>query len=153
MTSNSYLPELTRRANINNSMTKSTTKRPGGFEIREILSRNIKHLRKKLGLSQLALSNKAGLAHNYVNDIESMKKWPSPESLAKLLSVLDVEPAQLFTANPLDERQTKQIHIYLDELSARFNAAVGEIKTSYLRFEDDKTERSPLRRTYKPGED
>jgi transcriptional regulator with XRE-family HTH domain len=116
------------------------TKHSNGFEIREILSRNIKHLRKKLGLSQLALSNKAGLAHNYVNDIENMKKWPSPESLSKLLSVLKVEPVQLFIANPLDKKQTEQIQGYLDELSARFKAAVGEIKTSYLQseqFEDD----------------
>jgi transcriptional regulator with XRE-family HTH domain len=133
------LPETTKKADINHGMMKQIN----GFEIREILSRNIKHLRKKLGLSQLALSNKAGLAHNFVNDIENMKKWPSPESLAKLLSVLEVEPVQMFIANPLDEKQTKRIQSYLDELSARFNAAVGEIKTSYLQseqFEDDKPE-------------
>ncbi|MDR1930889.1 MAG: helix-turn-helix domain-containing protein [Treponema sp.] len=107
-------------------------KHPTGLEIREILGKNIKIHRKRLGLSQLALSVKAGLAHNYVNDLENMKKWPSPESLTKLLSVLDVELVQLFTANPLDAKRTKHIETYLDELSDRFNEAVGEIKTSYL---------------------
>jgi transcriptional regulator with XRE-family HTH domain len=109
-----------------------------GLEIREILSKNIKDQRRKLGLSQLALSIQAGLAHNYVNDIENMKKWPSPESLAKVLSGLEIEPVQLFIANPLDAKRSNRIQGYLDELSARFNEAVGEIKSSYLHFEEDK---------------
>jgi hypothetical protein len=34
--------------------------------------------------------------------------------------------------NPLDGKNTKRLHLYLDELNDRFNEAVGEIKTSYL---------------------
>jgi transcriptional regulator with XRE-family HTH domain len=111
-------------------------KRFEGSEIREILSKNIKFYRNRMGLSQLALSARAGLAHNYINDIENKKKWPSPESLAKLLTVLEIEPLQLFVANPLDAKRTKRIQSYLDELSIRFNEAVGEIKSSYLQFND-----------------
>ena len=103
-----------------------------GEDIREIFSRNLKHFRDVKNLSQFALSNKAGLAHNFVNDIENRKKWVSPETIAKLVGVLEVEPYQLFITNPLDSKQTKRINSYLDELNDRFSEVVGEIKESYL---------------------
>ncbi|MDR2210934.1 MAG: helix-turn-helix domain-containing protein, partial [Spirochaetaceae bacterium] len=55
-----------------------------GDDIREIFSRNVKLFRARKKLSQFALSNIAGLAHNFVNDIEHRKKWVSPETIAKL---------------------------------------------------------------------
>ena len=103
-----------------------------GEDIREIFSRNLRHFRSLKNLSQFALSNKAGLAHNFVNDIENRKKWVSPETIAKLATVLEVEPYQLFITNPLDGKQTTRIHSYLDELNDRFSEVVGEIKESYL---------------------
>ena len=103
-----------------------------GEDIRDIFSRNLKHFRSQKNLSQFALSNKAGLAHNFVNDIENRKKWVSPETIAKLAGVLEVEPYQLFTTNPLDGKQTKRINSYLDELNDRFSEVVGEIKETYL---------------------
>jgi len=108
-----------------------------GEEIREIFGRNLKHYRDKKNLSQFALSSKAGLAHNFVNDVENRKKWVSPETISKLVLVLDVEPYQLFMTNPLDSRQTKRIHKYLDELNERFVEAVGEIKSDYLLHGDE----------------
>ena len=119
-------------------LNKSMAKHFSGKDIREIFSRNLKHFRNRKNLSQFALSNKAGLAHNFVNDIEDRKKWVSPETIAKLSAVLDVEPYQLFMTNPLDSKQTKRIHVYLDELNDRFNEVVGEIKTSYLLLGNDK---------------
>ncbi|MDR2073290.1 MAG: helix-turn-helix domain-containing protein [Spirochaetaceae bacterium] len=103
-----------------------------GNDIRNIFSRNLKLFRTRKKLSQFALSNLAGLAHNFVNDIENRKKWVSPDTIAKLSMVLDVEPYQLFMANPLDGKHTKRLHVYLDELNDRFAEAVGEIKTACL---------------------
>jgi transcriptional regulator with XRE-family HTH domain len=103
-----------------------------GEDIREIFSRNLKHYRSRKNLSQFALSSKAGLAHNFVNDIENRKKWVSPETIAKIAVVLDVEPFQLFMTNPLDAKQTKRIHLYLDELNDRFSDMMGDIKYHYL---------------------
>ena len=107
-----------------------------GNEIREIFGRNLKYFRSQKNLSQVALSCKAGLAHNFVNDVENRKKWVSPETISKLVIVLDVEPYQLFMSNPLDHKHTKRIHKYLDELSDRFNEAVGEIKSDYFLKND-----------------
>ncbi|MDR0447038.1 MAG: helix-turn-helix domain-containing protein [Treponema sp.] len=110
-------------------------KRISGNDIRVLLSRNLKYFRGRKNLSQFALSNKSGLAHNFVNDIENRKKWVSPETIAKLAAVLDVEPYQLFMGSPLDDKQTKRIHTYLDEISERFSEVVGDIKESYLYAE------------------
>ncbi|MDR0403831.1 MAG: helix-turn-helix domain-containing protein [Treponema sp.] len=103
-----------------------------GREIRELFSRNLKLFRRQSNLSQLALSVRAGLAHNFVNDIENNKKWISPDTLAKLAEVLDVEPGVFFQSNPLDPPKTREIRGYLDEINKRFTQAVGEIKASYL---------------------
>jgi len=112
-------------------------KQINGEDIREIFSRNLKHFRGLQNLSQFALSNKAGLAHNFVNDIENRKKWVSPETIAKLATVLAIEPFQFFITNPLDSKQTKRINSYLDELNDRFTEVVGEIKETYLRRKDE----------------
>jgi transcriptional regulator with XRE-family HTH domain len=103
-----------------------------GQEIRELFSKNLKLLRRHSNLSQLALSVRAGLAHNFVNDIENNKKWVSPNTIAKLAEVLDVEPEVFFQSNPLDPPETQKIRGYLDELNRSFTQAVGEIKESYL---------------------
>ena len=114
------------------------TKRFSGDDIRAIFSRNLKFYRGKKNLSQFALSTRAGLAHNFVNDVENRKKWVSPETIAKLTVVLEVEPHQLFMPSPLEDKETQRIHEYLDELNILFNEAVGEIKESYLLQENKK---------------
>ncbi|MDR1506761.1 MAG: helix-turn-helix domain-containing protein [Treponema sp.] len=107
-------------------------KRFDGMEIRELFSKNLKLFRSKQGLSQLALSSRAGLAHNFVNDIENGKKWVSPDTIAKLAEVLDVEPSDFFMSNPLNPPENSRIRSYLDEINERFSTAVGEIKAAYL---------------------
>jgi transcriptional regulator with XRE-family HTH domain len=104
-----------------------------GNDIRELFSKNLKQLRHLNHLSQLALSAKAGLAHNFVNDIENGKKWVSPNTIAKLATALDTDPGVFFTANPLGGKETKKISGYLDEINEQFNKAVEDIKTSYLK--------------------
>jgi hypothetical protein len=44
-------------------------------EIRKILSKNLRTYRNNLGLSQMDLAAKAGIATNFLNDIENGKKW------------------------------------------------------------------------------
>jgi transcriptional regulator with XRE-family HTH domain len=112
-------------------------KRFDGQEIRALFSKNLKLLRNHHNLSQLALSAKAGLAHNFVNDIENGKKWVSPNTIARLAAVLDVEPGIFFQSNPLEPPETRKIRGYLDELNRRFSEAVGEIKANYLPQKGD----------------
>jgi transcriptional regulator with XRE-family HTH domain len=102
-----------------------------GQEIRELFGKNLKLLRTRMKLSQMALSVRAGLAHNFVNDIENSKKWPSPETIAKLAGVLGVKPGDFFQTNPLSPPETEKIASYLDQIEEDFASIVGEIKADY----------------------
>jgi transcriptional regulator with XRE-family HTH domain len=102
-----------------------------GREIRELFSKNLKKVRAQRNLSQMALSVRAGLAHNYVNDIENSKKWPSPETIAKLAEALEVEPGDFFQSNPLKPSETRQILTYLENFKETVSHFVGEIEATY----------------------
>jgi transcriptional regulator with XRE-family HTH domain len=102
-----------------------------GQEIRELFGKNLKMLRNRMSLSQMALSVRAGLAHNFVNDIENSKKWPSPETIAKLARVLSVKPGDFFQANPLRPPEAEKIVSYLNHLKEDFVSVVNEIKADY----------------------
>ena len=70
-----------------------------GIQIRALLSRNLKRLRSLANISQTRLADEADLAPNFINDIESGKKWPSSETMAKLSKALKVEPCLFFLSD------------------------------------------------------
>jgi transcriptional regulator with XRE-family HTH domain len=47
-------------------------------------------------MSQLALAKRAGLTHNFINDIEKSKKGVSLKTIGILAEALDAEPYQFF---------------------------------------------------------
>lgn len=97
--------------------------------IRELLAQNIKCARAKLGLSQLALANRVGLAHNFINDIEHGKKWVSPETLAKLCEVLGLEPHELFLPEGMTEATGEAPPpAYYDEVIEATRKAINSVK-------------------------
>jgi transcriptional regulator with XRE-family HTH domain len=72
--------------------------------IREILARNFKINRQKLGLTQEQLAEKADVSTHYIAMIETCNKYPKPEMLERLAKALAVEPHQLFSvSDTLDE--------------------------------------------------
>jgi transcriptional regulator with XRE-family HTH domain len=111
-----------------------------GEKIRACLSRNLKIFRQRKKLSQMALANRADLAHNFVNDIENNRKWVSPETLAKLANILEVEPYQFFITDHQEEsRQTKIFAGYLDDLTDSFNKFLGEVRNRYITDSSEET--------------
>ena len=64
--------------------------------IKELFSLNLTRLRREAGLAQVALAQKAGLTHNFINDLENCKKGFSLETLSKLAEALDAEPMDFF---------------------------------------------------------
>jgi len=54
------------------------------ISIRNLFSKNLKRLRNGANLSQLDLAAITGLSHNYINDLEHEKKWPSDKTISKL---------------------------------------------------------------------
>ena len=59
------------------------------------LSRNVYRHRVKLGLSQQALADKAGVHRVTIGDIENMKKLPRLEILFRIAHALGTSPEEL----------------------------------------------------------
>ncbi|MDR2072470.1 MAG: helix-turn-helix domain-containing protein [Spirochaetaceae bacterium] len=64
---------------------------------RELLSRNIKRFRERLGFYQLDLSLELEISTTFLSDIETCQKWVSPRTLAKIARALKAEVYELFT--------------------------------------------------------
>ena len=69
------------------------------LEIRQILSKNLKDRRQKLGLSQEKLAEMANLSVPTIHDIEGCRKWVSDKTITRLSTALDIETYQLFIPN------------------------------------------------------
>lgn len=68
---------------------------------RDIFRTNLKHYRKKLGLTQEALSVLIGFGETYITEIESRRKFPKPETIDLIAEKLEIAPYELF--RPLDD--------------------------------------------------
>lgn len=67
------------------------------MDLPQILGRNVREHRKRLGLSQERLALDADMKRSYVSDVERGTRNPSIKALARLAIALDVEPAILLT--------------------------------------------------------
>ena len=70
-------------------------------ELKELLSQNIKKIRKERGWSQFELAEKAGISEQTMNSIEGLRLWPSDKTLSKLTSALKIAPYILFLPQKL----------------------------------------------------
>jgi transcriptional regulator with XRE-family HTH domain len=61
-----------------------------------VISKRLKVYRVEAGLSQQALSDYAGIDRKTVNRIENGHFSPNIETLLRLATALDVEPAEIF---------------------------------------------------------
>ncbi|MDR1909870.1 MAG: helix-turn-helix domain-containing protein [Spirochaetaceae bacterium] len=78
--------------------------------IREILARNFKINRQKLGLTQEQLAEKANVSTHYIAMIETCNKYPKPEMLERLAKALMVEPHQLFSVSGTLDESFERLH-------------------------------------------
>jgi transcriptional regulator with XRE-family HTH domain len=78
--------------------------------IRDILARNFKINRQKLGLTQEQLAEKAEVSTHYIAMIETCNKYPKPEMLERLAKALEVEPHQLFSVSDTFDESLERLH-------------------------------------------
>jgi transcriptional regulator with XRE-family HTH domain len=96
--------------------------------IREILARNFKVNRQKLGLTQEQLAEKADVSTHYIAMIETCNKYPKPEMLERLARALEVEPHRLFSApETLDEPFERLHQAIVADMKQLVREAVQEI--------------------------
>jgi transcriptional regulator with XRE-family HTH domain len=78
--------------------------------VREILAYNLKENRKKCGLSQAKLAEKANITTQYIAMIEVSRKFPTPEMLDRLATALEIETFELFIVKPSPEDAMERLH-------------------------------------------
>lgn len=100
--------------------------------IYKLISSNIKRLRSMQNISQLSLSLKTGLTHNFINDIENCKKGISAKSLAKISTALGVEPFQFFLPEGISNTETM---VYVKDFNDSLQKVVAELTQQYLQKE------------------
>ncbi|MDR1429446.1 MAG: helix-turn-helix domain-containing protein [Spirochaetaceae bacterium] len=86
----------------------------------ELFIKNLRFLRKKKGISQLAFSEKIGVSPNYLNAVENGKNFPSPDIIQKISDSLGILPYQLFLEYPLfgeGERKGHEKEMLIQELT------------------------------------
>jgi transcriptional regulator with XRE-family HTH domain len=104
-----------------------------GSNIKSLFGQNLKRLRSLANKSQINLAEDADLAHNFINDIESGKKWVSAKTIEKLSRALKVEPQQFFSADSKWNTQGAEIFsLYLDDFSDSVGKMVSEYRHRYL---------------------
>ena len=110
-------------------------------ELQELFSTNLKNARNRANLSQMKLAEKANLSVGYICDLESGRRWGTPETFSKLASALDISPFELLL--PLSEnsseavlelsRQRKMFAKLSDSLKKNISSAVSKAISDTLR--------------------
>ncbi len=70
--------------------------------LQEVFSSNLKELRIRANVSQMKLAEKADLSVGYICDLESGRRWGTPETFSKLARALDVNPFELLLPRDLE---------------------------------------------------
>jgi transcriptional regulator with XRE-family HTH domain len=101
----------------------------------------MKENRRKLGLSQAKLAEKADLSTQYIAMIELKRKFPSPETLEQIAKALEIDTPELFSMPPSLARTLKKLHkeILIDlehklgeAVNSAVNSTITDIITAYI---------------------
>jgi len=93
--SHCYLKSVDVKASYCHAWTVSSA--PSKAKSRKVLAANLRAHRNRLGLSQEALADRAGLHRTYVGSIERSERNVSIDNIDKLAGALGVSPARLLT--------------------------------------------------------
>jgi len=76
-------------------------------DLRKVLASNMKFYRKKLGISQAKLAERAHITDNYIALIETGKRFPSVSMLERIAKVLQRDTIELFSLKQDDPAQRR----------------------------------------------
>jgi transcriptional regulator with XRE-family HTH domain len=78
--------------------------------LQDILARNMKENRRKCGISQAKLAERAEVSTQYIAMIELSRQFPSPEVLDRISAALNIEAYELFAVPPSPEKAIERLH-------------------------------------------
>ena len=71
---------------------------------------NIRTLRKKRGLSQERLADKADISRQMMNDIEGRRRWLTKGTIVKLANALEVDVYEFFIPSAGESDSAKEVY-------------------------------------------
>jgi transcriptional regulator with XRE-family HTH domain len=103
--------------------------------IREVLAANLKQNRRKLGMTQEELAEKAGVSTHYIAMIETCKKYPKPDMVELIAKTLEIEPYKLFYVENDPNEPLERLHqkIIID-IKQIVNEAVERVINSKNKY-------------------
>jgi transcriptional regulator with XRE-family HTH domain len=104
-------------------------------ELLKIFSSNIRLYRTRFKWSQAELAEKINISINFLSDIETGKKWASPNTMVKFANVFKVKAYELL--KPLNLIPDSYCNI-IDKFSEDIHQAVDQIRTVFLENENKK---------------
>lgn len=96
-----------------------------------LFGNNLRLLRHKKNLSQLALSEKTEKSHTFINNIENGKKWISAETLSILCIALNASPYEFFLTDEI--RDTNAVMA----ITKKHKEFLGGIKDMVSKYGED----------------
>ena len=92
---------------------------------------NIRSLRKKQGLSQEKLADKANISRQMMNDIEGRRRWLTKGTLVKLSNALEVDVHELFVPSVQENNNIKNVYeIVTDRIISKVKDVVNVRKAA-----------------------
>ena len=79
--------------------------------VKEILAQNLKKNRRRLGITQPELAERAGLSTHYLGMIEIARNFPTADVLERLATALGVKPNELFSVADSPEIAMEQLQL------------------------------------------
>jgi len=77
--------------------------------IKKILAQNLKKNRKRLGITQPELAERAGLSTHYLGMLEIARNFPTADVLERLASALGIKSNELFSVSDSPEIAMEQL--------------------------------------------
>ena len=97
------------------------------MNIREILAKNLKENRQRLGITQAELAEMASISTNFVAMIELKHKFPAPETLDRLAVALGVQIFELFMIPVSTENIMERFRkMFLEDMDRAVERAVNK---------------------------
>jgi transcriptional regulator with XRE-family HTH domain len=81
------------------------------MDLRKVFAANLTRLRKKNGLNQTWLADKAGMSRDHLNRLEKGRFHVSLSVIGKLSKALKVQPADFLRLHRTVERPKKKRHL------------------------------------------
>ena len=74
------------------------------------MAANLKENRRKLGMTQEELAEKASVSTHYIAMIETRRKYPKPDMLEQIAKTLGIEPYKLFSVESDPNEPLERLH-------------------------------------------